>query len=64
MQYTACFTVCSSSCADQLFQYILQLFSKEYRNDSRRCLVCSQSVIISRIGCGFTKQICMLIDCF
>ena len=42
-------------------QHILQLFTQEYGNNSRRCLIGSQTVVISDIGCGFTKKICMAV---
>ena len=37
--------VCSLSRTDQLAQHILQLFSKIYGNNSRRCLIGSKAVI-------------------
>ena len=48
----------------QLLYYILQLFAQEYGNDCRWCFISSQSVIITRISCGFTKQCCVFIYCF
>ena len=53
--------MCCLTNADQLRHYILQLLAKEYGNNRRRCLVCSQSVVVARICCGLTEQICMLI---
>ena len=56
--------MCSFSCADQLIQDILKLLSKEYRYNCRWSLICSKSVIISRISCRFSEQICMYINRF
>ena len=53
--------MCCRAGADQLFQHIFQLFTQEYGDNSRRCLIGSQSVVISDIGCGFTKKICMAV---
>ena len=52
------------NCTEKLFYNVLKLFSKEDRDDCRRCFVCSKSVVISRIGSRFTKQICVYINCF
>ena len=54
----SCFT-----CFHKLLYHILKLFAKENGNDSRRCLVCAKSVIISYIRCALTEQICMDINC-
>ena len=52
-----------SSCADKLIHDISKLFTEEYRNHGRRCLVATQSVIISHVCGRFTEQICMRIYC-
>ena len=62
LQLSAFQTVCCFPCTDQLIDHIFQLFSKEYGNNCRRCFVCSQSVIISRICCRFSQKIRMLVN--
>ena len=64
LQNALFFTLGCISGADELLYNILQLLAKEYRNNSWRRLVSSQSVIVSRIGCGLTKQICVNINGF
>ena len=54
---------CCSSGADQLLQHVLKLFSKEYRDNSRRSLMSSKTLVVSNICCGLTKKICMLVNC-
>ena len=43
------------------FQYCIQFFSKEDRNDCRRCFVCPKSVIISCCCDRKTKQILIIV---
>ena len=62
METSALDAVGGSSGTDQLCQYILQLLSQEYGNNGRRCLISSQTVVISHIFCRFPKQVCMYID--
>ena len=47
----------------QLLHHILQLLPKEYGNNGRRSLVCTQSVIIAHIGRTLAQQIRMSIHC-
>ena len=51
------------TCFHKLLYHILKLLAKENRNDSRRCFICSKSVIISYIRCALTEQIRMDINC-
>ena len=48
--------------SDDLLNDILKLLAKEDRNDSRRCLVCSESVVVSRAGSRQTKKLCVVIN--
>ena len=54
-------TMGSLSCADQLLQYILQLLSQEHRNDSRRCFIGSQPVIVSYVCRRLPQKVCMAV---
>ena len=48
--------------AAKLIDHVLQLFTDEHGNDSGRCLVSAESVIISDICRRFTKQIGMTVN--
>ena len=39
---------------DQLTQNISQLLTEKNRNDCRRSLICSQTVVISHVRCRFS----------
>lgn len=43
--------------AAKLINHVLQLFADEHGNDSGRSLVGAESVVISDVCRGFTKQI-------
>ena len=57
-------TVSSRTGSDNLLYDILKLFAKENRDDCRRCLVCTKTVVISRVGCRHTKQGSIFINRF
>lgn len=56
--------MCGGTCADQLLQNILKLLTKEYGDNCRRCLVSSETFIVSNVCCGLSQKICMLINGF
>ena len=56
--------MCGGTCADQLLQNILKLLTKEYGDNCRRCLVSSETFIVSNVCCRLSQKICMLINGF
>ena len=56
--------MCGSTCADQLLQNILKLLTKEYGDNCRRCLISSETFIVSDVCCRLSQKICMLINGF
>ena len=46
---------------EDLLHNVFQLLTKEDRDDCRRCLVSTKTVIVSRVGSGETKQCCVVI---
>ena len=64
MQFVTLQTVGGISGAQKLIEHVIQLLTKEYGNDGRRSLVCTQTMVISYVSSGLTQQICMDVDCF
>ena len=56
--------MCGGTRADQLLQNILKLLTKEYGDNCRRCLVSSETFIVSNVCCRLSQKICMLINGF
>ena len=47
----------------EAFADACDILEKADGNNRRWCFICSKSVVISRICCGFSQQICMYIHC-
>ena len=45
--------------ADELLYHVLQLLAQEYGDNSGRRFVGSQTVVVSNVRCGLTKQVCV-----